>query len=102
MLALVMVSSYASCSPCPYYALVLVSSFACCSPCPYYALVLVGLIVIMDAVYYYFRSLAVRQPILTARDGLTNVYEKVRLKQQTQIDDMLMKRAGHTQITPRP
>jgi hypothetical protein len=32
----------------------------------------------LDAVYYYCRSLAVRSPILTARDGLTNTFEKIR------------------------
>ena len=36
----------------------------------------------VEAVYYYARSLAVRSPILTARDALANVFEKVRCKYQ--------------------
>lgn len=37
-----------------------------------------------EALYYYARSLSVRSPILTARDALANVFEKVRLKYQNQ------------------
>ena len=36
----------------------------------------------LEAVYFYSRSLAVRQPILTARDGLIALYEKIRKKRK--------------------
>eukprot|EP00039_Didymoeca_costata_P012279 m.176177 g.176177 ORF g.176177 m.176177 type:complete len:303 (+) comp15438_c0_seq13:115-1023(+) len=35
---------------------------------------------LITAIYYYIRSLSVRQPILTARDALTSAFEKMRRK----------------------